>query len=77
VKKIQILGPGCQRCVLLADTAKKAADELGLQYELEKITDINRFAEFGIMFTPALVVDGQVKVAGKVPSVEEVKKLLA
>jgi small redox-active disulfide protein 2 len=77
VKKIQILGPGCKRCVLLADTAKKAADELGLQYELEKITDINRFAEFGIMFTPALVVDGQVKVAGKVPSVEEVKKLLA
>jgi small redox-active disulfide protein 2 len=76
VKKIQILGPGCKRCVLLADTAKKAADELGLAYELEKITDINRFAEFGIMFTPALVVDGQVKIAGRVPSVEEVKKLL-
>lgn len=77
MKKIQILGPGCKRCVLLADTAKKAADELGLQYELEKITDIKRFAEFGIMFTPALVVDGQVRIAGKVPSVEEVKKLLA
>jgi small redox-active disulfide protein 2 len=76
MKKIQILGPGCKRCVTLAETAKKAADELGLTYELEKVTDINRFADFGVMFTPALVVDGTVKVAGKVPSVEEVKKLL-
>jgi small redox-active disulfide protein 2 len=77
MKKIQILGPGCKRCVMLADTAKKAADELGLVYELEKVTEIKRFADFGIMFTPALVVDGTVKVAGKVPSVEEVKKMLA
>jgi small redox-active disulfide protein 2 len=77
MKKIQILGPGCKRCVMLADTTKKAADELGLVYELEKVTEIKRFADFGIMFTPALVVDGTVKVAGKVPSVEEVKKMLA
>ena len=77
MKKIQILGPGCKRCVMLADHAKRAADELGLPYELEKVTDINRFADFGVMFTPALVVDGTVKVAGRVPSVEEVKKLLA
>jgi small redox-active disulfide protein 2 len=77
MKKIQILGPGCKRCVMLADVAKKAADELGLAYEIEKVTDINRIAEFGVMFTPALVVDGQVKVAGKVPSIEDVKKLLA
>jgi small redox-active disulfide protein 2 len=76
MKKIQVLGPGCKRCVMLADTAKKAADELGLTYELEKVTDINRFADFGVMFTPALVVDGVVKVAGKVPSIDEVKKML-
>ncbi len=77
MKKIQILGPGCKRCVALAENAKKAADELGVAYELEKVTDLNRFAEFGVMFTPALVVDGVVKIAGKVPSVEDVKKLLA
>jgi small redox-active disulfide protein 2 len=75
MKKIQILGPGCRRCVMLADVAKKAADELGLQYEIEKITDLNRIMTFGVMYTPALVVDGTVKVAGRVPSVEEVKKL--
>jgi small redox-active disulfide protein 2 len=76
MKKIQILGTGCKRCLTLADTAKTAADELGLAYELEKVTDINRFADFGVMFTPALVVDGVVKIAGKVPSLDEVKKML-
>lgn len=76
MKKIQILGPGCKRCVTLAETARSAADQLGLTYELEKVTDINRFADFGVMFTPALVVDGVVKVSGKVPSIEEVKKML-
>jgi small redox-active disulfide protein 2 len=77
MKKIQILGPGCKRCVTLADTARQAADELGIAYELEKITDINRFADFGIMFTPALVVDGVVKVAGKGPSLDDTKKMIA
>jgi len=76
MRKIQILGPGCKRCVTLADTAKQAAEELGLTYEIEKITDFNRFADFGVMFTPALVVDGVVKVAGKVPSVEQTKRML-
>lgn len=77
MKKIQILGGGCTRCATLAETTKRAADELGLAYEFEKIGDIKRFADFGVMFTPALVVDGQVKVAGRVPSLDEVKKLLA
>ncbi|MDD3180038.1 MAG: thioredoxin family protein [Opitutaceae bacterium] len=76
MKKILILGPGCKRCQLLAETARIAADQLQLSCEIEKVTDINRFAEFGIMFTPALVVDGVVKIAGKVPGIEEVKKLL-
>ena len=76
MKKIQILGTGCKRCVMLADVATKAANELGLACEIEKVTDINRFADFGVLFTPALVVDGVVKVSGKVPPVEQVKAML-
>jgi small redox-active disulfide protein 2 len=77
MKKIQILGTGCKKCSLLAETADKAATELGLEFELSKVTNLSDIAAFGVMFTPALVVDGQVKVAGKVPSVEDVKKLLS
>ena len=77
MKKIQILGTGCPKCRKLTEVSEAAAKELGLSYELEKVTDLRRIAEFGVMFTPALVVDGQVKVAGKVPAVADVKKLLA
>ena len=75
--KIQILGSGCAKCRQLTAIAEQAAQELGLQYELEKVTDVNRYAEFGVMFTPALVVDGVVKLSGKVPSFDEAKRLLA
>jgi small redox-active disulfide protein 2 len=74
--KIQILGTGCARCGALTQATEKAAQSLGLPYELEKVTDLNQIMAFGVMTTPALVVDGQVKVAGKVPSVEQIKKLL-
>ncbi|HOJ67735.1 MAG TPA: thioredoxin family protein [Candidatus Hydrogenedentes bacterium] len=74
--KIQILGTGCPKCQKLAETAKAAAEELGLTYELEKITDLNEIMKFGVMMTPGLAVDGQVKSVGKVPTVEEVKKML-
>ncbi len=77
MKKIQILGTGCAKCNNLRETAEKAAQELGLPYELEKVTDLPKIMSFGVMSTPALVVDGVVKVSGKVPSVEDVKKLLA
>jgi small redox-active disulfide protein 2 len=77
MKKIQILGTGCKKCSLLTETADKAAKELGLSYDLSKVTDLGEIASFGVMFTPALVVDGQVKVAGKVPSLQDVKKLLS
>ncbi len=76
MKKIQILGTGCKKCTFLSETADKAAKELGLTYELTKVTNLAEIANFGVMFTPALVVDGQVKVAGKVPSLDDVKKLL-
>lgn len=77
MKKIQILGTGCKKCAALAETAENAAKAIGLEYTLEKVTDLNAIAASGVMFTPALVVDGVVKVAGKVPPVDETKKLLA
>ncbi|RPJ35748.1 MAG: thioredoxin family protein [Verrucomicrobiaceae bacterium] len=74
--KIQILGTGCAKCNQLAAATQAAADRLGLDYEMEKITDFMRFADFGVMLTPALVVDGMLKVAGKVPSDAEIEKML-
>jgi len=77
MKKIDILGTGCPKCLKLADNARGAAEALKLQYELRKVTDIQEIMSFGVMMTPALVVDGIVKAAGKVPSVEDIKKILA
>jgi len=76
MKRIQILGTGCPKCEQLTRAAKAAADELGLDYELEKVSDINDIIAFGVMMTPALAVDGEVKVVGKVPSPAELKTLL-
>ena len=79
MKQIVVLGPGCTRCEKLAAMSKQAADELGIAYELKKITDIKRFPEFGVMMTPGLVVvvDGELKVQGKVPSLDKIKAMLA
>jgi len=77
VARIQILGTGCPKCKKLAENAEAAAKGLGLEYKIEKVTEINEIMRFGVMTTPALVIDGTVKVAGKVPSVEEIKKMLA
>ena len=77
MKGIQILGTGCPKCKKLAEKAEAAAKELGIEYEIEKITDINKIMQFGVMMTPALAVDGQVKVVGKVPTAKEVKEMLA
>lgn len=76
MKKIQVLGTGCAKCEKLADLAKQAADELGIEYELVKIKDIVEITSFGVMMTPALAVDGEVKVSGKVPDVETLKGLM-
>jgi len=76
MKKIQILGTGCAKCEKLTELTKQAADSLNIQYELEKVTDIQKIVEFGVMMTPALAVDGEIKFSGKVPSVEEIKKYL-
>jgi small redox-active disulfide protein 2 len=75
--KIQVLGTGCTKCVSLAKAATAAADELGIPYELEKVTDFLKFADFGVMVTPALVVNGNVLVAGNVPKHNELLELLS
>ena len=74
--KLQILGTGCAKCNALMQATDKAAQSLGVPYELEKVTDLRQIMMFGVMTTPALVVDGKVKVAGKVPSVDEIKAML-
>ena len=77
MKKIQILATGCPKCAKLAENAESAAKALGLEFDIEKVTDIGEIMTFGVMVTPALAVDGQVKVVGKVPSPEEIQRLLA
>ena len=76
MKKIQIFGTGCPKCQKLAENADRAARELGVEYELEKVTDIKRITASGVVFTPALGVDGIIMSSGKVLDVEEIKALL-
>jgi len=77
MSRIQILGPGCQKCQALYDRTRQAASEMGIDCEIEKITDIDQMLSFGIMSTPALVVDGTVKIYGHVPSVARIKEMLS
>jgi small redox-active disulfide protein 2 len=77
MKLIQVLGPGCPKCAKLKENAEAAAKSAGIEATVEKVTDINVMMGFGIMMTPALVIDGEVKSVGKVLSPEEIKKLLA
>jgi len=77
MRELKILGTGCAKCQKLAEQTEAAAKSLGTEYRIEKVTDLQQIVQYGVMVTPALVVDGQVKVAGKVPSVDEIKKLLA
>jgi small redox-active disulfide protein 2 len=76
MKKIQILGTGCPKCKKLAENAEAAIKDSGPEYEIEKVTDINEIMKFGVMMTPALAVDGEVKMVGKVASPEEIKDML-
>ena len=77
MKKLQILGTGCPKCKKLAENVEAAAKALGIEYTIEKVTDINQIMQFGVMMTPALAVDGEVKLVGKVPDVEAIKALIA
>ena len=77
MKKLQILGTGCAKCQKLAAVANEAAKALGVPYELQKVTDLKEIMSFKVMSTPALVVDGQVKLTGRVPTVEEARQLIS
>jgi len=74
--KVEVLGTGCAKCNALEAAVKQAANKLGLDYELTHVKEIAKFAQYGVMITPALVVDGAVKVAGKVPSEAELTTIL-
>jgi small redox-active disulfide protein 2 len=76
MKQIKILGPGCRRCEQLTAATEEAADQLGIEYELEKVTDVAKFVDYGVMMTPGLVIDGEVKSQGKVPSSDQIKAML-
>ena len=74
--EIKVVGAGCSTCSQLAENTREAADALGLEYTLEDVTDMDRMIELGVLTTPALVVDGAVKVLGKAASVDELKRVL-
>jgi small redox-active disulfide protein 2 len=76
MKTIQIFGTGCAKCDRLTDVAEAAARDLAIDYRLEKITDVKRFADYGVMLTPAMALDGELKVAGRIPTPDEMKRLL-
>lgn len=77
MKKIQILGTGCPKCEKLTELATQAVNELGLECEIVKVKDITEIMAMGVMMTPALAIDGEVKVSGKTPSIEEIKAILS
>lgn len=77
MKSVKVLGPGCPRCEKLKQMADEAVAQSGVEATVEKITDMNEITGYGVMMTPALVVDEQVKLSGRVPSLDEIKQLLA
>ncbi len=77
MKTIQILGTGCPKCEKLAKLTEQAAKEMGIEFQILKVKDINAITAMGVMMTPGLAVDGVVKCSGKIPSVDELKKLLS
>ncbi|MHC5119050.1 MAG: thioredoxin family protein [Planctomycetota bacterium] len=76
MKKIQVLGTGCPKCSRLYQNAQQAVAETGIEADVEKVMNLNDIMAFGVMVTPALAIDGQVKAAGKVPSADDIKKMI-
>lgn len=76
MKEVKVLGTGCPKCRKLAEAVEKATGEAGVGINLEKVTDMNRIIEYGVMMTPGLVIDGVVRTSGKVPGSEELKRML-
>jgi small redox-active disulfide protein 2 len=76
MKKLQILGTGCPKCKKLFELTDQAAKSIGIEYKMEKVEDIQQIVAFGVMMTPALAVNGEVKLSGKVPTMDEIKKMI-
>lgn len=76
MKKIEVLGTGCTKCKKLTKNVEKAVKQIGSKATVEKVENLDKIMEYGVMMTPALVVDGEVKVVGRVPGVDEIKKLI-
>ena len=74
--KIEILGIGCHKCKKLEENARKALDETGKKAQIVKVTDINEIVDYGVMSTPAIVIDSKVKCSGRIPDIEEIKEWL-
>ncbi|HRW51892.1 MAG TPA: thioredoxin family protein [Phycisphaerae bacterium] len=74
--KIEVLGTGCAKCRLLESAVRASVDRLGVSCSIDHVTDINRITEYGVMMTPALVIDGQVRIVGRIPSDAELTSLL-
>jgi len=74
--QLLVIGPGCARCKLLAQLTEQAVQELGVTAEINKVTDLKQIMALGIMTTPALAVNGTIKIVGKVPGVAEIKSIL-
>jgi small redox-active disulfide protein 2 len=77
MKRIEVLGPGCANCARLYRNTERAVKELGIECELEKITDLNVILGYRVLSTPALVVDGELRFSGRVPTVEQLKEILS
>jgi len=75
--KIEVVGPGCMRCITTEKNVREALKQLGISAEVTKVTNVAEFAKKGVMFTPGVIIDGQVKFSGKIPTVDEIKKILA
>ncbi len=75
--KIEVVGPGCGRCITTEKNVREALKQLGINAEVTKVTDVAEFAKKGVMFTPGVIIDGQVKFSGKIPTVDEIKGILA
>ena len=74
--RIEVLGPGCPKCDLLVQRTREAVRELGVDATVEKVTDLATMVRYGVMVTPALVLDGEVKFSGKIPSIKEIQDLI-
>jgi small redox-active disulfide protein 2 len=74
--EIKVLGPGCARCQQTAEHIKEAVAESGIEADIEKVTDTMQIAGYGVFGTPAVVIDGEVKSVGKIPSKEDIMKWL-